>query len=98
VGAASGVANPIVIPSTDFTLVGVGPAAILTDEEVRAVRAQVMASFARAKSVHVDVLVDNGHPVEQILERARSLPADSDRDRHTWRQRLPNAWRSSNTG
>jgi nucleotide-binding universal stress UspA family protein len=74
--AALHVANPIVIPSTDFTLVGVGTAASLTDEEVRSVRAQVMASFARATGVHVDVLVDNGHPVKQILERARSLPAD----------------------
>jgi nucleotide-binding universal stress UspA family protein len=70
------VANPIVIPTTDFTFVGAGPGAVLTDQEVKELHAQVTASFAAAEGIGADVLVDSGHPVKQILERARSLPAD----------------------
>jgi nucleotide-binding universal stress UspA family protein len=68
------VCNPIVIPSADFTVVGTGP--VLTEDEVDEVSAQVRACFDSAKSIDVDVIIDNGHAAHRILERARSLPAD----------------------
>lgn len=45
--------------------------------EIEALRAQVCDAFSRgAAGLQVDVLVDVGRPVQQILERAASLPAD----------------------
>ena len=70
------VTNPMVIPSTDFTVVGYGPAVALTDEEIKEAREQVVAYFSVAKLIDVDVLIDGGHPANRILERAASLPAD----------------------
>jgi nucleotide-binding universal stress UspA family protein len=70
------VCSPIVIPSTDFSLVGAGVGPILTDVEMKDLRSQVAASFEQAKGVEVDVLVENGHPAKIILERAEALPAD----------------------
>jgi nucleotide-binding universal stress UspA family protein len=70
------VCNPVVIPSSDFALVGTGLAPILTDEEMREVRSQVAACFDQAKAAAVDVVVEKGHPAKIILARAMSLPAD----------------------
>ena len=70
------VTNPIVVPSTDFAVVGYGPAVALTDEEIQEAREQVVAYFSAAKLIDVDVLIDSGHPANRILERAASLPAD----------------------
>jgi hypothetical protein len=49
---------------------------ILTDKDIREIRRQVAKCFHPARSVDVDVLVETGPPANQILERARSLPAD----------------------
>ena len=70
------VSNPIVIPSTDFAVVGYGPAVALTDDEIKEARERVVAYFSAAKSIDVDVLIDSGHPANRILERAAALPAD----------------------
>ena len=68
------VCNPIMIPSTDFTVVGMGPPPVLTAEEIDEARRQVAALFTA--SLDVEVLVESGRPANQILERAGSLPAD----------------------
>jgi nucleotide-binding universal stress UspA family protein len=68
--------NPIVIPSTDFTLVGPAPPALFTDEEFNEVRRQVTAFVAGAGAHDAAVLVQNGRPPTRILEAAGSLPAD----------------------
>lgn len=68
--------NPIVIPSADFSLVGTGPAPVLTDEEINEARAQVAALFAAPGAHDVDVRVVSGHPANQIVEHAKALPAD----------------------
>ena len=73
---AQHVCNPVVIPASDFAVAGFGPPPVLTEDEIRDVRAQVAACFDSAKDVEVDVLVEGGRPAKQILERARSLPAD----------------------
>jgi nucleotide-binding universal stress UspA family protein len=70
------VCNPIVIPSTDFTVGGTVPLPVLTGDEIKAVREQVVACFGSAGPLDVDVLVDTGRPANQILKRAKSLPAD----------------------
>jgi nucleotide-binding universal stress UspA family protein len=70
------VCNPIVIPSADFTIVGTGPAQVLTDEEIKEAREQVLAHLASAGPIDADVLVESGRAATRILERATSLPAD----------------------
>lgn len=70
------VCNPIIIPSTDFTVVGMGPPPVLTEEEINDARAQVAALFAAPGAPDVDVLVKSGRTANQILECATSLPAD----------------------
>jgi nucleotide-binding universal stress UspA family protein len=70
------VCNPIVIPSVDFTVAGTLPPTVLTEEDLAAARDEVRACFAAAGAQAADVIVDSGHPANQILERARSLPAD----------------------
>jgi CPA2 family monovalent cation:H+ antiporter-2 len=71
------VCNPLVVPETDFTVFGVGPRPALTDEEVKQAREQVLLCFKSAEpDVDVEVLVDSGQVAHQILERAKSLPAD----------------------
>ena len=70
------ISNPIVIPSTDFTVTGTTPVATLTQEEIDGIAAQVRASFAAAQAADVDVIVDSGHAANRIVERAKSLSAD----------------------
>lgn len=69
------VRNPLVAPETDFRVLGFGPPLVLTDDEVNDARARVLACFGTA-GADVDVLIDSGRPAQQILERAKSLPAD----------------------
>jgi CPA2 family monovalent cation:H+ antiporter-2 len=47
----------------------------LTDEDVKQAREQVLACF-RSAGPDVEVLIDSGQAAYQILERAKSLPAD----------------------
>lgn len=70
------VCNPIVIPSTDFVVVGGGMPPPLTETEIADVEREVLARFAPRSSVDVDVLVQSGHPARQILECAGALRAD----------------------
>ena len=71
------VCNPVVIPSADFTFVGAGSVPMLTDDEMKEVRAQVARWFDSAKDVDVDVLVESGPPAKRILEHAAELlPVD----------------------
>jgi CPA2 family monovalent cation:H+ antiporter-2 len=70
------VCNPVVIPSADFTFVGAGSVPMLTDDEMKEVRAQVARWFDSATDVDVDVLVESGPPAKRILENAESLPID----------------------
>jgi nucleotide-binding universal stress UspA family protein len=71
------VCNPLVVPETDFTVFGFGPRPALTDEEVNQAREQVLSCFRSAgPDVNVEVLLDSGQAAHQILERAKSLPAD----------------------
>jgi nucleotide-binding universal stress UspA family protein len=70
------VSNPIVIPSTDFTVVGIGTPIVLSDEDFAEIQKQVTACFNGGARARVDVLVDTGHPANCILERAKTLPAD----------------------
>jgi nucleotide-binding universal stress UspA family protein len=69
------VCNPLVVPETDFMLFGFGPRPVLTDNEVKQAREQVLRCF-RSAGPDVEVLIDSGQPAHQILERAKSLPAD----------------------
>jgi nucleotide-binding universal stress UspA family protein len=68
--------NPIIIPTTGFTVVGPYPPPPLTTDEIREVRSQVAALLESVKGVDVDVVVENGRPARRILECAKSLPAD----------------------
>jgi len=68
------VCNPIIIPSTDFSVIGDTPAVVLTDDEISEARKQVAACFPSASDV--EILIESGHPANRILERAASLPAD----------------------
>ncbi len=68
--------NPIVIPSADFSVVGTGPPPVLSDEEINETRTQVAALFGAPGARDVDVVVVSGHPARQIVEQARTLPAD----------------------
>jgi nucleotide-binding universal stress UspA family protein len=70
------VCNPIVIPTADFTVVGPASVPLLTEDEIKEVRAQISRCFDSAVAGDVDVIIDNGHAANRILERARSLPAD----------------------
>ena len=70
------VCNPLVVPSTSFTLAGIAPSPVLTDEDVKGVREQVLAYFSSAGPLDVDVVVESGPPADRILERASALPAD----------------------
>lgn len=70
------VCNPIVIPSTDFTVAGYDVRVVLTEDEVQEARKRALACFSSASPIDVDVLIDSGRPADRILERATSLPAD----------------------
>ena len=69
------VCNPLVVPETDFSILGFGPQPVLTDDEVKQARERVLATFG-STAPDVEVLIDSGQPAHQILERAESLPAD----------------------
>jgi nucleotide-binding universal stress UspA family protein len=70
------VCNPIVIPSTDLTLAGIGPPPVLVEHDIAQLRDQVLACFDSAGPLVIEVLVDSGPPASRVLARARSLPAD----------------------
>jgi nucleotide-binding universal stress UspA family protein len=70
------VCNPMVIPMADFTVVGTVPPPDLTEDEINELRARVRACFETAKPIDVDVLVEDGHPANQILARAKALAAN----------------------
>ena len=70
------VCNPIVVPSTDFVVAGTPSAGLLTEDEIKDVRAQILRCFGSVEAGKVDVVIDNGHVANRVLERARSLPAD----------------------
>jgi nucleotide-binding universal stress UspA family protein len=70
------VCNPMVIPMADFTVVGTVPPPVLTEDEINELRARVRACFEAPGPIDVDVLVEDGHPANQILARAKALPAD----------------------
>ena len=67
---------PIVLPSSDFSVVGYGSVPAPTDEETAEIRKSVDACFSAATPIDVDVLIDSGRPAHRIVERAASLPAD----------------------
>jgi nucleotide-binding universal stress UspA family protein len=69
------VLNPVLVPGTEFALVGGNPATVLSEDEITGVREEVARRF-HTSAVDVDVLVRTGSPANDILERARSLPAD----------------------
>ena len=69
------VCNPLVVPETDFIVLGFGPRPVLTDEDVKQAREQVLACF-RSAGQDIEVLIDSGQAAHQVLERAKSLPAD----------------------
>lgn len=71
------VANPIVVPAAEFATVGVGAIpTVLTDEDVRSVRKDVLGYADAAGVAYADVIVESGSPAKRILECAKALPAD----------------------
>jgi universal stress protein A len=70
------VLNPVLVPGTEFAVIAGNPATVLSEDEIAGMRDQVARRFHIA-AVDVDVLVRTGSPANQILERARSLPAAS---------------------
>lgn len=70
------ISNPVVIPATDFTVAGMGPSLILTEDDIKQLREQIAACFPTAKSSNLDIVIDGGPPANAILDRARTLPAD----------------------
>ena len=69
------ICNPIVIPSTDFTVVGAPTVPILTDDDINEIRQKVQTLFDSAGSSPLDVIVESGHPAKRIVEIAAALPA-----------------------
>ena len=70
------VCQPISMSGADFVPVGGVSRAVLTLDEINEARERVLACFASAGGSGVDVVVEDGRPANQILELARSLPAD----------------------
>jgi nucleotide-binding universal stress UspA family protein len=70
------VANPIVVPATDWSRASVDMSAILTDEERRDLRDRVDGWVKAAGLDSADVVVEHGTPANRILALARALPAD----------------------
>jgi nucleotide-binding universal stress UspA family protein len=70
------VCNPLVVPMADFTVVGTVPPPVMTEDEINEFRARVRACFDSAGKIDVDVLVEDGHPANQILARAKAQAAD----------------------
>jgi nucleotide-binding universal stress UspA family protein len=69
------VCNPVVIPAADFA--AVGPVQFpLNDDELEEARGQLVACLEATRGLDTDVVVEQGHPVDRILERAKALPAD----------------------
>jgi len=69
------ICNPIVIPSTDFTVVGAPTVPILTDDDINEIRHKVQTRFDSAGAGPVDVIVESGHPAKRIVEIAGALPS-----------------------
>jgi nucleotide-binding universal stress UspA family protein len=69
------VCNPLVAPETDFKILGFGPTPRLTEDDVKQALERVLACFSSA-APDVEVLIDSGQPAHQILDHAKSLPAD----------------------
>jgi nucleotide-binding universal stress UspA family protein len=70
------VCNPIVVPSTDFVVAGAPLSSFLNEDDIKEVRAQILRCFGSVETGQVDVVIENGHVANCILDRARSLPAD----------------------
>jgi len=70
------VCNPIVLPTTDFVVAGTPPVPLLTEDEIQELRAQILHCFGSVEAGDLDVVIDNGHVANRVLERALSLPAD----------------------
>jgi nucleotide-binding universal stress UspA family protein len=69
------VCNPVAIPAADFA--AVGPVQFpLNEDELQEARAQVGACLESARGLDTDVIVEQGYPVDRILDRAKALPAD----------------------
>src|SRR5689334_4593993 len=60
------VANPIVVPATDWSRASVDMSAILTDEERRDLRDRVDAWVKAAGLDSADVVVEHGTPAKRI--------------------------------
>src|ERR1044072_2287787 len=71
--AALHVWNPIVIPSTDFTLVGMPTPADLGAENITDLRRQVAACFPPPGINPDDVFIQCGQPAKQIVATAAAL-------------------------
>src|SRR5262245_39798151 len=69
------ICNPVVIPPSDFTLVGAPTVPILTDDDINEVRQKVQTLFDSTGSGPVDVIVESGRPAKRIVEIAGALPA-----------------------
>jgi len=70
------VCNPIAIASVDFTLAGIAPPPVLTDDDIAIAREQALAWLPAARPPDVDVVIDAGPPANRIVARASALPAD----------------------
>jgi nucleotide-binding universal stress UspA family protein len=71
------VANPVAVPAVDYAVVGASSVrSFLTDDEIKAARAEVAGCADGAGVGFADVLVECGAAARQILNAAGSLPAD----------------------
>ena len=70
------VCNPLVIPSAEFTVAGIVPPPVLTDEEILGAREQLAACFGSEPSATLELVVQSGHPAKCIVGLAQSAGAD----------------------
>ena len=70
------VCNPVIVPSTGFVVAGTPSVAVLTQDEVKEVRAQIVRWFGSGETEQIDFVIGNGHVANCVLDRALSLPAD----------------------
>jgi nucleotide-binding universal stress UspA family protein len=70
------IANPVVVPATDWSQPPAGMPPMLTGEEKHELLAEIDKLAASAGLPHVEVIVEHGRPAKQILERARIMPAE----------------------
>lgn len=66
------VTGPVVLPAADFAVVRLPPSAA----DIAETRARVTACLESAGVPDSNVIVETGEPVDQILEHAKTLPAD----------------------